>query len=524
MLLMMTVNLVLIYKNTSSTSEIMLSTGCENQAYALNNRIQLVKQAVQSFYEVTENFRPDVNSFRNPKVVDDFSDKVLEYAIAMANNTTGAASVYYRFNPDITSSGLSGFFYTKNSNTGSFEKCKPTNIYDYEPSDMENVGWYYVPIWAGKPVWSEPYYTSSVDTQMISYGIPVYDGTYLVGVMGMDMNFDMLKDVAEDINVYESNGAVLCNMDTREIYYNKCSLLGDTIPDDLYLILSKKSVSDGVFTYYINRKPYCAYFVTLDNNMKLLVYAKKSEVYMQTTSTLIYSMVVFALILSVTLLLSLRMSKKIITPIKRITDATMEYSKGNWETKVDCNTGDELQLLSENITNMADKTKEYIEYIQNMAKTDGLTGLRNKSDYIQYIEMMNNTHDSSERRYAVVVFDVNNLKNINDNYGHEKGDELILAASKIICRYFGNSPVFRIGGDEFVAIVDGDGYAGCSEVFAEFQKHMNLASGSDDIIDVCIASGMADSTESGTFEEIFDKADHRMYENKIKLKDGILPR
>ena len=52
--------------------------------------------------------------------------------------------------------------------------------------------------------------------------------------------------------------------------------------------------------------------------------------------------------------------------------------------------------------------------------------------------------------FAIVVCDVNGLKVINDTLGHKAGDEYILSASKMVCDIFQHSPVYRVGGDEFV--------------------------------------------------------------------------
>ena len=60
--------------------------------------------------------------------------------------------------------------------------------------------------------------------------------------------------------------------------------------------------------------------------------------------------------------------------------------------------------------------------------------------------------------FAIVVLDVNDLKVINDTEGHEAEDKCICDACEIICRTFKRSPVYRIGGDEFVVISQNEDY------------------------------------------------------------------
>jgi GGDEF domain-containing protein len=63
------------------------------------------------------------------------------------------------------------------------------------------------------------------------------------------------------------------------------------------------------------------------------------------------------------------------------------------------------------------------------------------------------------------MFDLNDLKHINDRYGHERGDEYIVNCCRLICQVFKHSPVFRIGGDEFVALLRGEaGKAGITDI------------------------------------------------------------
>lgn len=521
---MIGVNLALIIHNTNSTSGIMLSKGCENQAAALNKQIELVEQSVRNIYDISEKIRPSLDDLKDQAVAEQYIQQIQDTVITIADNTNGAMAVYYRLNPDITLSGTSGFFYIRNVENMQFEANEITDLYQYDPSDMEHVGWYYIPVWAGKAVWMDPYYNANLDVEMISYVVPVYDGPTLVGVVGMDISFDMLIEIAEAVNIYKSGGAVLGSINNSRFYYSQCDLWGDSIPNEIYSLFQGSESAESVFTCTVNGEKYCLYFVTLENRMKFLVYANRNEVYAQAASSIVISGLIFLAVFSATLALSLKVGRKIVTPIRNITDATQKYADGEWDAQVTCDTEDELQLLTENITIMARKTKGYIDYIKDLAKKDGLTGLRNKAAYLSYEKKINEEYVPNNRPYALIVFDLNNLKSVNDNYGHEKGDELIQSAGKMICRYFCHSPIFRIGGDEFVAVIDGGDYENRHEIVAAFQRQMELSRYSEDFMNVCIACGIADSFEGMKNEDLFAIADQKMYENKKHLKNGNLSR
>ena len=522
---MVGINLVIINQHTSRNSEIMMKQTCAAQALQLDKQFNLVEQSVQNIYDISEKMRPSVDDLDTLEKTNAYINQFQEFAVTIANNTEGAISVYYRVNPDINANGMQGFFYVKSPETGLLEATEMTDILAYDVNDVEHVGWYYIPVWAGKPVWMEPYHNANLSVDMISYVVPIYDGNSLIGVVGMDVDFDRLKDITEDVNIYNSSGAVLSSMDSSQVYYNQCDLFGEQLPSDIYHMIQGAESSEKMISYDINGEKYGIHFETLDNRMKLIVYAKKTDINRQAYSSILVGGIIFAVILAITLFISTRVSRRIVGPIDDITEVAKKYAAGDWDAKVYCDTDDELKVLTDNIAIMAERTKEYIDYIKDMAKKDALTGLGNKTGYLMYIDKINNEYIGTDRGFAVIVFDVNNLKYVNDNLGHEKGDELVVAASKVICKFFPHSPVFRVGGDEFVAIVDADDYENRDELIGEFQKHMQRTKNSEDWTEVSIACGMgAYRVDGESYDEIFSVADQRMYKNKTDLKGGIKPR
>ena len=106
-----------------------------------------------------------------------------------------------------------------------------------------------------------------------------------------------------------------------------------------------------------------------------------------------------------------------------------------------------------------EEEKETSRTFRNMANTDSLTGVRNKHAYSENEIAINQKIQAGElEKLAVVVGDINGLKYVNDTQGHAAGDQLIKDACAMICEYFAHGAVFRVGGDEFVVILQGKGY------------------------------------------------------------------
>ena len=108
------------------------------------------------------------------------------------------------------------------------------------------------------------------------------------------------------------------------------------------------------------------------------------------------------------------------------------------------------------------------------------------------------------------------LSVINDTLGHEAGDKCICEACNIICRVFKRSPVYRVGGDEFVVISQDEDYEHTEELVDVIAGHNEEARINGGIM---IACGMAKFEDDADVVSVFNRADKQMYENKKFLKE-----
>ena len=164
-----------------------------------------------------------------------------------------------------------------------------------------------------------------------------------------------------------------------------------------------------------------------------------------------------------------------------------------------------------------ERERELVTAMQ-MAYTDSLTGVKNPHAYADEKHILDSRiSDGTLKGLSVIVFDINELKHINDTLGHEAGDGLISEACKIICEYFGEDSVYRIGGDEFVAVLEGESYAERNALLATFEKLMEA---NQKVGLVVISSGLAEyrPQEDNDYDAIFERADRLMYERKKELK------
>ena len=153
-----------------------------------------------------------------------------------------------------------------------------------------------------------------------------------------------------------------------------------------------------------------------------------------------------------------------------------------------------------------------------MAYTDSLTGVKSTHAYIEVVKEVDERIAKGEiQEFGVIVFDLNGLKKVNDTQGHEAGDLYIQEASQMICENYKHSPVFRVGGDEFVAFLEREDYHNRESLLAAFETKAedNLRKGK-----AVVANGMAEFRpgQDNSYRRVFERADHRMYDRKAVLK------
>ena len=152
---------------------------------------------------------------------------------------------------------------------------------------------------------------------------------------------------------------------------------------------------------------------------------------------------------------------------------------------------------------------------------DALTGVSNKYAFNDAERDLNRQiKDRQVAPFLIVVFDINDLKIVNDTKGYAVGDAYIQKACASICHTFAHSQVFRLGSDDFVVISRGDDYGHIDDLL----KQMNAVNtGNRKKGDVQIAFGMARFENDDELQDVFKRAEKKMYEHKMWLKAKTSP-
>lgn len=516
-----TVSVCVVDKLSDTNSKKIMTQLCEKEAYKFDNRLNLVKHSVDIINEYANELQY-MSGITNV-YSDEYEQHIEDFSIAVANQTTGALAVYFRYSPEVTGSGTDGFFWTRGRDCDQFREAEITDILAYNSSDVGHVGWFYIPKETGKPSWMTPYYNENLDVFMISYIIPMYrDNGEFIGVIGMDIDFATVVNETKNIDIYDSGSVAFVDLKERISYFSddsgaiKSSKLSSALYNHITTInkfneLLEISNNDGSISVICCEK--------LSNGMMLYVNAPKSEIDSNRNYLIMFCIVITVLIFAVSILFIRKRTLQIVYPLEKLTEITKQYANGDWSGQYISDTDDEIENLSECISQMAKNTQVYIEKLNTLARTDATTGIGNKTSYLEMIEKVQKNKHNKFDEYAVVAMDLNLLKKTNDTYGHECGDNLLREAARYICRVFAKSPVFRTGGDEFVVILYSDDYRSREELLRKFESEMNYPVEGIPGMVLSIAFGMAEhSTENPDYESVFELADERMYRKKAEMK------
>ncbi|MBQ9347167.1 MAG: GGDEF domain-containing protein [Oscillibacter sp.] len=237
-------------------------------------------------------------------------------------------------------------------------------------------------------------------------------------------------------------------------------------------------------------------------------------------------------------------------PVLALERSTLSFAEKSHRTRdpselsydaPEIHTLNEVESLADAIARMSEDIKSYIEDVlyaegrvrsaekevegmTRMAYSDALTHVKNKAACDEKMSALTCAVNTSPPEYAILMVDLNCLKRINDTYGHEKGDEYIIGASQIVSGVFKHSPVYRVGGDEFVVVLQGEDYLNRETLFQSMRERFREAEEDETRAPwrrYSAAAGMAVSAPGEDASLVLKRADQNMYRDKKESKERL---
>ena len=447
---------------------------------------------------------------------------------SIANNTGGIVTYYYCINSDYGSSEH-GFFWSR-LDSDAFVRQPPLISSELDPADIEHTTWYYSPLKAGRPVWIGPYKAHFLgELWTVSYVAPIYHRGFLLGVLGMDILFDTMIELIDGVKVYDTGFAFLMDREGNIVYHPDVGIVPEKVRLDENLdvkTMKRRSTGDELVRYDRNGEQWQLAFNTLSDDHKVGVTVPVSEITASQRQLTLLILLLAVVILAVFTVITLLIMNALTRPLLRLTSASQRLAAGDYAVELDYEGRDEVGILTRSFRQMRDQLKLHINDLSAKAYTDAMTGVRNKGAFDAYLARLDDgmRAEEPERQgaFAIVMFDCNRLKQINDQHGHSAGDTYLQRTCKLICHVYAHSPVFRLGGDEFAVVLQGGDYENRDALLSEFErlsKERNATADQPwDAVDVSKGMAVFDPDVDRSAAQVLERADRLMYEAKRQGK------
>lgn len=497
---------------------------------SLNDRFVKIESSLEYAQLLSENSFTKKEDLGNKTYVDETLPTLSSAFLTACKNHSEISSYWLILNPYLT--GLSpdaeegdGFFYVRNE-LSLFTSHPVTNVLKYKESDKERITWWTQVYQNNTPLWTEPYYNANIDENIFSYIRPFYSETKdFLGAVGVDLYFDNLVSSISFVDEFKDGHSILFNQNNKIIYhkdyptYDGKKYVGTNVTlKDITGSDNLQESENNAVTYRYQNWRRTATSIKLENNIYYALSVSTGELRQPLRFVIFIPLLVYVGVSIAILIVVYFFTKKFLDPLRQLNDAAKKVGAGDLRVDLKVERDDEIGQLTESFSKMVESIDSKNRLISAMAYIDGLTGVKNKNAQQEIEFRINKQIENGTARFAVAMLDVNNLKKINDNEGHEAGDKVIVGSCYSLCKGFSHSPVYRMGGDEFIAIIEGEDYDNREEICAKLRQ--NEIDVKNVKYDFSIGLATFDPKIDKSFKDVLKRADEEMYKIKKAKKNG----
>ncbi len=234
---------------------------------------------------------------------------------------------------------------------------------------------------------------------------------------------------------------------------------------------------------------------------------------------LLVGLLVFALIFAMIV-------RKVLRPINKLTNSILSFQHGEKNIVEPVCNDDEIGLMTKLFFIMKRKQDEDYETIKKLALTDPLTQIANRRSFFDISEQILKLSRRLHSPLALMIMDIDFFKKINDNYGHDNGDEILIHLVHVVETHLRESDIFaRYGGEEFIVLLPKTDLAGGKKIAEvlrsqiEQTPYINLEQSLS--ISVTVSIGLACFTKDNAIQKVLKQADNALYQAKEKGRNRV---
>lgn len=515
-----------IIKNGSTDNMNLL---CKNHADNINIILAKIEDSINTLSHYAQEELSDIELLKDDTFRTNYSSAIKKSALHHIESTEGSAAVWLYFDVDLIGK-TDGFYYIKNNHTNQFETHTLDDIKSCNLNDT-NHQWWHLPVQSGSATWIESYYNENNKEHIITYAIPLYKDSRLIGVIGADISIVYIENIVKKISIYSSGQAAVLKRDGTVVYhpiFKRGHMLGEGDPgfNGVVEALAKEEQTDKLIAYKLDDVNKRIASCKLRNGMIMVCFAPVSEIYKAQHTLMIFTTVIAVLIMFIALIIAFFVSREIARPIKKLNEAAKRLTDGEFDFDINAKSKDEIGELTTTFIETRNILRRQFDLLDEEAHRDGLTGVGNKSAFMDLEIDINNKILKGNANFSVAVFDVNKLKITNDVFGHMAGDVLLSTVSAHLSDCFNQSDVYRVGGDEFIVVFENMQLSDCEALIKnciDSMKKINIIGYPECTVSCAYGVAHFNASVDHKLSDVVLRADKEMYKNKTITKKETFP-
>lgn len=283
---------------------------------SIESSIDSIANSIVASFDMEE-FNANPNDYMNV-----YKSMVSPLIKKTAETTEGSQGVFIMFDPNLANE-VHEIWYSDVEGKGNYTLQKSSQLDDYN-IDNEDMAYYYNSIKANSPIWSDPYVDSMVNINMVSYTQPLYKDNTLLGVIGVDIDIEDIKNTIENMEIYDTGYAFLLN-DRYDFLIHPTFTQKDnfsTIEDGNFKYITDEiSKNDtGIVEYEYEGQDKVISYAKLNNGWILAVAPSLNEV-LAPVNNLRNSIIIIEIVgIILCIIISLLIGNSISKPVVKITE------------------------------------------------------------------------------------------------------------------------------------------------------------------------------------------------------------
>ena len=283
------------------------------------------------------------------------------------------------------------------------------------------------------------------------------------------------------------------------------------------LVLRRDEISEEEATRLFNQFDHhlglaIAEVLLYHQNINQTIINKRENVDKHLKNVRFISVVIIIIAFLVSVIIILFFVRNVILPLQAIEKGAVQFGQGDFSRRIEITARNELGKLAVTFNSMADK-------LEDIATRDGLTNLLNKKAILQIFDSELTRARRHETTLSLMMLDLDYFKKINDTYGHQAGDAVLVTASGLIEKYVrGIDFVGRYGGEEIIIVLPDTSETESVEIAERIRRCLAstpIAVSESKFVNVTVSIGIAMFPNDGIDQEdLLKNADLAMYQAK----------